>query len=167
MYNNTGVNMFKWTLYLLQITLVISLTSIIIRGQDSKENKLSRIIKEQQKKYVKASYGTYDYQCFTDKDLEVFKKNNIPEKIASSLKQDKSFRNVIIWLKKMESTKKEQIFNQALDTYKKTWEEMGKISREGQTNAGSEAEKSIAETIVRLAQEQEKLPEQDLLKKTK
>jgi hypothetical protein len=114
---------------------------------------LLKIIKNKQAKNVRESYGEFASQCFTDDDLSRFIREDRPSSIARGLKKDKSFLSVVGAIKKMHVAERKALFERALATYKLTWAELGKISREGQTEAGQKAERLIAETIVNLAKE--------------
>lgn len=163
-----GGSMQRFSFVLFSLFFFFCFESVSIIAQDSQQsNKLSQIIKKQQKRYVKESCGTLDYQCFTEKDLERFKGNRTTTVVTNSLQQDISFWRVILWLKNLPTERKENMFEQAKETYKPTWAELGEVSCKGQTQAGQEAERMIADAVEKLARDLEKRPEQDILKHTK
>jgi hypothetical protein len=123
---------------------------------------LVKIVKEAQTKYVSASVGTDESRWFKDIDLERFKKNKILEKITADLRRDKTFVAVVAQMKELSTDEQEEILQAAADTYKRSWAELGinprdrtqaRRMREGQTDAGSEAETLIAQAITDLARE--------------
>lgn len=115
-----------------------------------KPEELITIIKIQQKKYVKESWGTHAYQCFTDDDLKKFEDDKVPIKIVEKLKTDNKFIDIVLAIKDMTPSDWQDLKERSLSTYKRTWTELGKVDREGQTEAGQKAEKMIAEAIVDL-----------------
>jgi hypothetical protein len=123
-----------------------------IQSQVNPED-LIKIIKDQQASYVKESWGTEGYQCFTDVDYNNFINSKIPEKVLINLKKDNKFIDVVLAIKQMPSSKWQELKELCLKTYKPTWAEQGSISRSGQTDAGQKAEKMIAQTVVKLVVE--------------
>ena len=61
----------------------------------------------------------------------------------------------------MDSNDQEQLFDSCLNTYRPTWAQLGKISREGQT--GQMAEKLIAESIVNITYDLIGLPDKNII----
>lgn len=127
-----------------------------------KPDELVKLIKEQQATYVKESWGTYDYQCFTDNDLNNFINSRIPERIANNLRSDNHFIDIVLSIKRMPPSEWQELKKVSLNTYKPTWGQLGSISREGQTEAGQKAEKMIAKAIVDLASELLNRPEEEI-----
>jgi len=109
-------------------------------------SKLVDIIKEQQRQYVKASYT--ENNCFSVENLESFKKEKKQDQIVANLMHENSFIDLIISIKNMLPTDKQALLNECSKTARPTWGELGKISSEGQTDAGKEAETLIANAIV-------------------
>ena len=126
--------------------------------------KLLEIIRQQQLNNVKESYGEWAYQCFTDDDLNRFVEKKIPSEIANQLKQNNQFLEVILAIKKLQPSKSQKLLDKCLKISRPTWAELGKISREGQTEAGQKAEKMIAKSIVDLVKELYKLPDDEIKK---
>jgi len=153
----------------IQLKSNIKESSLIIPKKHQEEpkvkpEKLITIIKEQQKKYVRESWDTDAYQCFTDEDLEKFEDSGIPRKIVEKLKKNNQFIDVVLAIKEIPPSKWQDLKERSLKTYKPTWAELGKISREGQTEAGQKAEKTIAEAIVELVVELLKKSKEDIKK---
>jgi hypothetical protein len=130
----------------------------------AKPNRLIEIIIEDQRIYVKESWGELANQNFTQKDLDEFKKKDIPKQVTDKLRHNGDFLEVVLAIKQMRLSEQQKLLDQALRTYKPTWEERGTISREGQTEAGQEAERMIAGAVVGLVKELSRLSPEDLRK---
>jgi len=111
------------------------------------------VIKEQQRLHVRESYGQLAHECFTYDDLNMFKREGVPEEITTKLRRNKRFIKIVQSLNVMTASKRGKILRRAAKTYKPTWAKLGRITREGQTDAGQMTEKLIAHAIVELAQE--------------
>jgi len=133
-------------------------------GNMAKPDLLLGIIVEQQRKTIKESIGPEAFQSFTDEDLQRFKANRMTERIVADLRNDNRFLEVVLAIKAMKPAERQQLFKTAGKTYKPTWAKLGKISREGQTEAGQQAEMLIAQAIVNLAREWLQQPEEDIKK---
>lgn len=114
---------------------------------------LISVIKIEQKARVKESRGERSSECFTEQDLNNFHNFQVTDKITRSLRQNKTFLDVVRLLKKMPAGDQEKILDEASRTYKPTWSQIGKVDPSGQTEAGQRAEKEIAEAIVTLVRE--------------
>jgi hypothetical protein len=125
-------------------------------------DELLEIIKTQQRLNVKESWGVNMGQNFSNDDLKVFKEKNVTQAITESLRHDDYFIDVVLAIKGMASTPRQKLLGDALKTYKKSWAEFGCINREAQTEAGQEAERLIANAIVRLVNELYTLPVEKL-----
>jgi hypothetical protein len=79
------------------------------------------------------------------------------------LRKDKEFTNVVLALKASPPHEQQKLLDAALNTRRPTWAELGRIDRQGQTEAGQEAEKMIAEAIVNLVKELLRLPDEDII----
>jgi hypothetical protein len=123
-----------------------------------KPEELLEIIKSQQQSEVKESFSELRGQNFSDEDLKEFKEKNVPKLATERLKHDSHFIDVVLAIKRMELISRQKLFITSLQTYKKTWGELKRISREGQTEAGQEAERLIAKAIVDLVKELYNLP---------
>ncbi|MEO0248494.1 MAG: hypothetical protein ABIN58_02900 [candidate division WOR-3 bacterium] len=114
---------------------------------------LREIIEEQQRKNVRESYGIWAHQCFTDDDLNQFISSGQAARIALSLKGSKQFMAVVSALKKLPAKQRQKLLGSCRRPLRKTWAQLGRISSEGQTEAGQQAEKLIADAIVDLVEE--------------
>jgi hypothetical protein len=123
----------------------------------TKPDRLIEIITAQQRIYVKESYGEQSNQNFTQRDLDEFKKKDVPKQVIDKLRHNGGFLEVVLAIKQMSLSEQQKLLDQAVRTYKPTWAERGSISREAQTEAGQEAERMIAGAVVVLARELSKL----------
>lgn len=108
--------------------------------------KLSDIIKDQQRQNVKTSYN--EYNCFTDENLDSFKKSKKQDQIVADLMNDNAFIDLIISIKGMTPTDRQALLERCSKIAKPTWGNLNNISSEGQTDAGNEAELLISKAIV-------------------
>lgn len=129
----------------------------------AKPEELISIIQEQQRKNVKESWGELAHQCFTDNDLARFVQNKTTEQITESLKRNPEFLDVVLAIRQMEPSKRKTLLISADKPLRRTWAELGRISREGQTEAGQEAERRIATAIINLVKELVNMPEAEFL----
>ncbi len=130
-------------------------TSVNSDVLDVKPEKIIDIIKEQQALYVKNSDGIYANQCFTDSDLVRFNAKGILVIVGENLRKSGEFHSVALVINKMNTVDRQKLLLRAQNTFKPTWAELGKISSEGQTDAGQTAEKLIAQAIVDLISAQQ------------
>jgi hypothetical protein len=115
-------------------------------------------IKQLQTEYVRDSTGTEADQCFTDDDFKQFNSDRKPAEIVERLQKDNDFKRLVSAIRDIDSSQREDLLNKASNTYRKPWSELrlnpttasAEELRKGQTKAGSEAEKSIARTVVDL-----------------
>ena len=124
---------------------------------------LQTVIKEKQEKRVKKSQNVNI--CFNEEDFKKFVNGKIPEIVVNELMLDNSFIDLVISIKKMNPTERQQLLDSSSTIAKQTWTEMDKISPEGQTEVGQKAELLIANAIVLKVKELINLSEDDLKKK--
>jgi hypothetical protein len=86
------------------------------------------------------------YNAFLDK--------KITENIRDELKKSRLLDKLIKEIGGLRETERDQLLNRGLATYQPTWSELGRISEEGQTVAGQQAQKEIAATIVNLIRDE-------------
>lgn len=111
------------------------------------------LIRSIQRRYVKESSGTNADQCFTDIDLKLFHNKQIVPKLASDLSKDKRIAIVVQELSALTSSQREELLDKAASTYKPTWAQNGRIDKSGQTDAGQQAEREIAEAVVEVVRQ--------------
>lgn len=124
----------------------------IVEEISNPDEKLIELIKSYQTRYVKKSTGTYDYQAFTDNDLIKFYDRKVTDKLERKLSEDGEFLGLVLAIKEITPQEWGKLKNEALLVFKPTFGEAGGVKADGsaQTEAGQEAEREIAETIVDL-----------------
>ncbi len=115
---------------------------------------LITIIQEQQDRFVEKSWGESAPECFTWNNLKRFKQENTIPQVQTNLRRSGKFSDLVDMLAQLPETRRNDVFQEGRDTFKETWEKIGKVTIEGQTDAGQQAEKMIAEAVVELAREQ-------------
>jgi hypothetical protein len=131
-----------------------TLETVIVADTTNPEE-LINIIKRIQKKYVRESWGIYKEECFTDIDFEKFNNDGSLYEIKNSIENDRIFAVLIRRIEEMPLAQRADLLSRAENTYKKTWAALNlnpaNSSREqlraGQTEAGSNAERAIAEAV--------------------
>jgi hypothetical protein len=126
---------------------------------NAKPEQIISIIQEQQRKNVKESWGELAQQGFTDDDLNRFVQTRTTERITDSLKRDPRFLDVVLAIRKMEPSKRSALLISAEKPLRPTWAELGRISSEGQTEAGQKVERMIATAIINFVKELVKIPD--------
>jgi len=127
--------------------------------------KLEDIIKSKHSQYVKTSYS--ESNCFTDADLEKFRNNKIPNQIVADLMKNNAFIDLIISIKGISPTDRQELLERCSKIAKLTWANLGKVSPNGQTEAGNQAELLISEAIVNKIQSMMSLSVEEIKKKYK
>ena len=126
--------------------------------QKTAPERLIALIQSLQAEHVRDSYGLEGGQCFTAMDLKKFQADRVPAQIVARLRSDTDFIAIVNGLKSLPPTDRSALLARARATYKKTWADLGldpRIApadalRKGQTDAGQEAERSIARAVVDL-----------------
>jgi len=114
------------------------------------ESQLIQIIRKQQALHVGDSWGEQDWQCFDWSDWQQFVVNNIPRQVTAYLSQDAHFQKLVAEIQELDAGQRQRMLARAGRTYRPTWAQLGRISTEGQTEAGQLAERRIAQAIVEL-----------------
>ncbi len=133
------------------------------RTQKEIEEAFINVIHQKQSQYVGQSCGTWAHECFTDLDFQRFKRENAPASIRRGLIDDPSFAALILSVKQLPTKAWSRLRQKGLATFKPTWAQLGRISCEGQTDAGQVAEKMVAKAVVQVADEMFKKPDKVLL----
>jgi len=128
---------------------------------ESKPERLINIIEQVQREHVRDSIGTAPNECFTDSDLRVFRNNQIAAQSVGGLRNDQDFIAVVHAIKNMNTEEQLYLLDRGQKTYRRTWQELHlnpNISsadelRKGQTVAGQEAERLIAEAVIQLVKQ--------------
>ena len=111
---------------------------------------------------VRDSTGLNNYDNFTRQNLDQFKRDRVPEHIADDLKNDERFEDLVSQIKSLNPDDRQKVLDAAETTYRLSWSQLGlnpatasaEDLKRGQSEAGSEAERMIAESIVNLIREQ-------------
>lgn len=127
------------------------------RSEKEAENLMTKIIKEQQRIFVRDSYGESATECFTWEDLDRFKQENNIAKVQRNIAESGKFSDLIDMLVELPERRRNDVYQVGRYIFKKTWAELGEITAEGQTDAGQKAEKMIADAIVAYAKQQVQL----------
>ena len=125
-------------------------------------NDLIKAISRAQKNYVREAQGEMAYQCFTEADYQTFFVSHRAQKIAEELKGDRKFMEAILGLNAKSATEQAQFIAECRRPLRLTWTQLGRISHEGQTDAGQRAELDIANAIADMILELCRLSETDL-----
>lgn len=102
---------------------------------------------------IRESWGEEAGECFTWADYEAFEHANRPALVAQQLKVTPQFRKLVEMIKAMPQDDRDKLFARAKETARPTWAMMGRISREGTTDAGRKAGLEIARAIVGAVQD--------------
>lgn len=73
------------------------------QARPARPGNLIKIIKEQERRYVKPSTGPYAYQCFTDDDLAEFLQSGVPLRAVNNVKHSKEFLAAVEAIKALPS----------------------------------------------------------------
>ena len=125
---------------------------LILRPGDI--NAIPRAIREAQRIHVKESWGEQAGECFAEEDYQLFKRERRAEKIAAEVVRLPEVRAAILTLQSTPEQERRRISDTWRKPLRKTWADLGRITREGQTEAGQRAELDIANAIVNLVLKQ-------------
>lgn len=124
------------------------------------ETYIAAAIAKAQREHVRVSSGLSAQECFSAMDLMEFRTQKAAQKIANALRNDPRFIEGVLALR----GKPERDCAAAIRALRKPlrprWAELGRISAEGQTDAGHAAELLIANAAADLVQELVKLPDE-------
>lgn len=145
----------------LGLSTILLAVSIFAQSADSPDRKDARAavqpnvlltyIQRTQRQFVRASYGPLEHQCFTDADLVRFVRAGIPGRVAATAKSSAEFRVLISSIRPMSVQDRERLLRAARNEFRPTWEQLGRISPEGQSEAGQQADRLIAQVIAAVA----------------
>jgi hypothetical protein len=99
---------------------------------------------------VRASYGEWAHQCFTDVDLSRFRREQRHLKLAECIKDTKEFVALVDAIRALHKPEREQLLARARKVARPTWAMIGRIDPAGQTVAGRTAELLISRAVVDL-----------------
>lgn len=145
-----------------KIQNVHQVTNSPVDSLNGDPNELIILIKVKQKQYVRESSGEEKSQCFTKDDSIKFVENKTIYRIITELKNNNKYIQTVIAIKRMDPARRQDLLESCSKISKRTWEEIGYITSEGQTVAGKNAELMIAGAIVDNVKELIKKPVEDL-----
>lgn len=121
-------------------------------GGEVRGDNLRQIIENQILDNVRESYGELEGQNFSDADRERFFRDHVPDQIVALLRADPKFKAAVGKVRDMPSAEAAAYLKRCRLYLRKTWAELGEISRKGTTEAGRVAELAISNAIVDLAE---------------
>lgn len=113
--------------------------------------RLRAIVRAEQKRNIRESWGEYAHECFTTDDLQRFKRRDTAGMIADRLRATAELSRAVAPLVGRSRSEIVNLLSPLRRPLRPTWAELGRISREGQTGSGNQAERLIAEAIVDMA----------------
>jgi hypothetical protein len=119
-------------------------------------------IKAAQKKQVRESSGPEAYECFTLADYRAFQEGKVAQKTAEAMKQNRKFMEGVLALGAQADSALAEFIASCRKPLRPTWGQLGRISPEGQTDAGNAAEFDIANAAADLIKELVKLNAEEL-----
>lgn len=125
-------------------------------------NDIVKLLKNAQRQNVRESFGKWDGQCFTDRDYDAFRRSERPQLIARNLTGNRKFICAVIALKAMPDPGRVRFIEDCRRPLRPTWAQLGRISREGQTVAGQQAELEIADAVADTVLELLKLSDDEI-----
>jgi len=152
----------------LPVALFFTLPVVALKASDDaplksgNESDVETAIKIAQKINVRESCGPEADECFTDADYQEFTARKMPRKIAQSLRSDRKFMEGLLALRETPAAEREAFIRSFRRALRPTWAELGRISCEGQTDAGKAAELDIANAVADMVEELVKLPEEKI-----
>lgn len=129
------------------------MSSALARSAADPQLKLGAIIKTEQRTFVRESWGENAHESFTDAERKAFIESHQLETILARLERNNEFLDVILALKRLPPAEKQRVLESCRKPLHQTWAQMGRISRDGQTQAGQDTELMIANGIVDVVQQ--------------
>lgn len=121
--------------------------------QTPQEKRLIALISLLQRDHVGESVGQEEWQCFSWADYQRFQQNDVPSQIREHLRADEEFAQLVSEIRQLGSREQSRALVMARRTYKPTWQQLGYITRSGQTDAGQRAERDVATAVVEFVEE--------------
>lgn len=147
-----------------KISFILCTAGLLLYGCSSRPQTLAQVIQQEQAQYIRPSTGPERYECFTDDELTEFVQKNVTSAIVKRLRGSRDFIKIIQSLKAQPEAERRATLMAARISYQPLWEEIGRISSEGQTRAGQEGQRRICTAIADLAEELLTLPDETLVK---
>jgi hypothetical protein len=142
------------TAFQVVVTLAVLMMPIACRNSEGavRGSTLREIVENEIRDHVRQSWGELRGQNFSDEDYDRFKRDDIPGQIVAQLRTNKVFHAALTKVRAMTPEERTSYLKRCRAPLRKTWAELGEISRAGTTEAGQKAELDIANAIVDLAQ---------------
>jgi len=150
----------------LPVALFFSLSVVALKAsadaplKSGNESNVVTAIEIAQKSNVRESCGPEADESFTDADYQEFTARKMPRKIAQSLRSDRKFMEGVLALREKPAAERGAFIQSCRRALRPTWAELGRISCEGQTDAGQAAELDIANAVADMIEELVKLPKE-------
>lgn len=114
---------------------------------------LLEVIHREERANIRESWGEERAQCFTWDDLKDFQQKDTATHVATRLKRSDEFREIVKAIRDLPYIDREALLQRARGAFRPTWAELGRISREGTTEAGQKAGQELAVAVVDAAVE--------------
>jgi hypothetical protein len=111
---------------------------------------LRSLIRREQMANVRESYGEWAHECFTWVDLNDFKRHGRAAQVADRLRKTREIARIVAALVQVSAQESKRMLETCRRPLRPTWAELGRISKEGQTDAGQQAETMIANAVVEM-----------------
>jgi hypothetical protein len=102
---------------------------------------------------IRESWGEEAGQCFTWADYDVFVRAGRPVAVAAALKSTPAFQKLATMIGGMSPAQRDALLDRARATARPTWAMIGRISRDGTTDAGRKAGLLLASAITDAVEE--------------
>lgn len=112
--------------------------------------RLGQLITSLQRGSIRESYGESAADCFTWIDLDHFRRSGRAKAVARGVQDSPEVRAVVAHFRGHPIHEVETALAPLRRPARPTWAQMGRISREGQTEAGNRAEREIADAVVEM-----------------
>ncbi|HEV7404025.1 MAG TPA: hypothetical protein VGO11_13890 [Chthoniobacteraceae bacterium] len=119
-------------------------------------------IQAAQKRLVRESYGQLAHECFTEVDLEQFRRDKVAWHAAEALQNHRKFMEGVLALRAQPERAQTAFVSGCRKPLRLTWAELGHIGRDGQTDAGNAAERDIANAAADLLERLVKLSAEEV-----
>jgi hypothetical protein len=114
---------------------------------------LLQYIRSAEQEEIRESWGEEAAECFTWVDYDAFVSNERPVAVANKLKATPQFHALMDMVKKLPEPAQRELLERARLQARPTWAMIGRISREGTTEAGRKAGLLLAGAIVAAVEE--------------
>jgi hypothetical protein len=106
------------------------------------------MIQSLQRKFVKESWGEGERENFTAENRKRFIESGQLEAIVEQLKRNNDFVDLVLAVKRLPPSDRQRLLESCRRPLHQTWAQLGRISKDGQTEAGQDTELMIANGVV-------------------